>query len=79
VPSAVHAAATSGGLTLSVSTLVRSDGAGHHFALSHPAGLTARTAGALGGVICLLTGDEPRAALPSRGGDIYHLTLVHRR
>jgi hypothetical protein len=79
VPSAVHVAATSQGLTISASTLARSDGAVHHFGLSRAAGLTPQTAAELGNVLCVLTGDEPRAALPSRGGDVYHLTIVHRR
>ncbi len=78
VPSVVHAAATSKGLTISASTLARSDGAVHHFALSRPAGLTQETAAALGRVICVLTGDERGATLPSRGGDVFHLTVVHR-
>ena len=79
VPSAVHVAATSSGLTVSASTLARSDGAVHHFALSRQAGLTPETAAELGRVICVLTGDERAAALPSRGGDVFHLTVVHRR
>jgi hypothetical protein len=79
VPSAIHVAKTSRGLTLSASTLARADGAVHHFGLSRAAGLTPETAAELGGVLCLLTGDEPRAALPTRGGDVYHLTVVHRR
>jgi prolipoprotein diacylglyceryltransferase len=79
VPSAVHVAETSQGLTISASTLARADGAVHHFALSRAAGLTPETAAALGGVISVLTQDEPPAVVPSRGGDVYHLTLVHRR
>jgi hypothetical protein len=79
VPSAIHVAKTSRGLTLSASTLARADGAVHHFGLSRATGLTPETAAALGGMLCLLTGDEPRAALPTRGGDVYHLTVVHRR
>jgi Prolipoprotein diacylglyceryl transferase len=78
VPSAVHVASTSKGLTVSASTLARSDGSVHHFALSRPSGLTHETAAALGRVICVLTGDERGAALPSRGGDVFHLTVVHR-
>lgn len=78
VPSSVHIAATSEGLSISASTLVRADAAVHHFALSRAAGLTPKTAGALGGVLCRLTGDEPLPMLPSRGGDVFHLTVVHR-
>ena len=79
VPSAIHVAATSKGLTISASTLARSDVAVHHFGLSRAAGLTPETAAALGDVLCILTGDEPRAARPPRGGDVYHLAVVHRR
>jgi hypothetical protein len=79
VPSAIHVAWTSQDLKLSASTLARADGAVHHFGLSRPAGLTPRTATELGGILCCLIGDEPVAAVPTRGGDVYHLTVVHRR
>jgi hypothetical protein len=79
VPPGIHVASTSQGLTISASTLSRADGAVHHFGLSRPAGLTPGTAAELGGVLCTLIGDDPPARLPTRGGDVYHLTVVHRR
>ena len=78
VPSVVHVAATSQGLSISSSTLVSPRGAVHHFGLSRPAGLTPETAGDLGRMLSRLHGDAPAAGLPSRGGDVFHLTLVHR-
>jgi hypothetical protein len=78
VPSAVHVAATSQGLSISASTLVGADAAVHHFALSRAGGLTPETAAALGQVLCVLTGDEPQPVLRSRGGDVFHLTVAHR-
>jgi hypothetical protein len=78
VPSEVHVAATSRGLTISASTLVRPDAAVHHFGLSRADGLGPETAAALGRVLCMLTAEEPRPVLPSRGGDVFHLTVVHR-
>lgn len=78
VPSVVHVAATSQGLSISSSTLVSPRGAVHHFGLSRPDGLTPETASDLGHVLSRLHGDPPAAALPSRGGDVFHLTLVHR-
>jgi hypothetical protein len=79
MPSAIHVARTSQGLTISASTLARSDGAVHHFGLSRADGLSSRTATELGGVLCCLIGDEAPAGVPTRGGDVYHLTVVHRR
>jgi hypothetical protein len=79
VPSAVHMATSSQGLTISASTLARADGAVHQFGLSRAAGLTPRTATEIAGVVCRLIGDEPPEAVPTRGGDVYHLTVVHRR
>jgi Prolipoprotein diacylglyceryl transferase len=78
VPSEVHISETSQGLAISASTIVRPDAAVHHFGLSRAGGLGADTAGAIGSVLCILTDEEPRPALPSRGGDVFHLTVVHR-
>ena len=77
VPSAIHVSRTSQGLTISASTLARPGGAVHHFGLSRAAGLTPPTATELGSVLCVLIGDEPHAHIPTRGGDIYHLVVVH--